>query len=98
MARQNHLKLIDLFSGMGCASMGFKEAGFEPAVALEIDSLRCDLYKENIGIVPIQQDVMDTSGKDLLHMGGLRKGGTVLRGRMSTMPVIQQPSRYQRNT
>ena len=75
MKRKSHLKLVDLFSGMGCASMGFKEAGFEPAVALEIDSLRCDLYKENIGIVPIQQDVMDTSGKDLLHMGGLRKGG-----------------------
>ena len=75
MKRKSHLKLVDLFSGMGCASMGFKEAGFEPVVALEIDSMRCDLYKENIGIVPIQQDVMDTSSKDLLHTGGLEKGG-----------------------
>ena len=75
MKRKGSLNLVDLFCGMGCASMGFREAGFEPAAALEIDPLRCDLYKENVGIVPIQQDVMDVSGKDLLRAGGLRKGG-----------------------
>ena len=75
MTRKNHLKLIDLFSGMGCASMGFKDAGFEPVVALEIDPLRCDLYKKNVGIAPVQRNVMDVSGKDLLRKGGLRKGG-----------------------
>ena len=55
--------------------MGFKEAGFEPAVALEIDPMRCNLYRENIGIEPIRADVMDVSGKDLLRAGSLKKGG-----------------------
>ena len=76
MKRKSHLKLVDLFSGMGCASMGFKEAGFEPVVALEIDSMRCDLYKEKmLGLRLSNRNVMDVSGKDLLRKGGLRKGG-----------------------
>ena len=69
------IHLVDLFSGMGCASMGFKDAGFKPAVALEIDPLRCKLYRENIGIAPVQADVMDVSGRDLLRAGGLEMGG-----------------------
>ena len=75
MKRESGLRLVDLFAGMGCASMGFKEAGFKPAAALEIDPLRCELYRENVGIAPLQADVMDVSGKDLLRAGGLRKGG-----------------------
>ena len=75
MTRKDRLKLVDLFCGMGCASMGFKKAGFVPVVALEIDPSRCDLYRKNIGISPIQADVMNVSGKDLLYAGGLRKGG-----------------------
>ena len=68
-------RLVDIFCGMGCASMGFKEAGFKPAAALEIDPLRCDLYCENVGIEPMQADVMGVSGKSLLRAGDLRKGG-----------------------
>ena len=75
MKRTGRLSLVDVFSGMGCASMGFEEAGFEPAVALEIDPLRCDLYRKNVGIEPIQADVMAASGKDLLKAGGLKRGG-----------------------
>ena len=75
MKRKNRPRLIDLFSGMGCASMGFKEAGFEPAAALEIDPLRCELYRANVGIAPVRADVMAVSGKDLLRAGGLKKGG-----------------------
>ena len=75
MKRNVYMPMIDLFAGMGCASMGFKEAGFEPVAALEIDPLRCDLYRKNIGITPIQADVMNVSGNDLLRAGGLKKGG-----------------------
>ena len=75
MKRKDCPRLVDLFCGMGCASMGFKEAGFEPAAALEIDPLRCVLYRANVGIAPVQADVMDMSGKSLLRAGGLRKGG-----------------------
>ena len=69
------LRLVDLFSGMGCASMGFAQAGFEPAAALEIDPLRCELYRQNVGIDPIRADVMDVTGSDLLRAGGLEAGG-----------------------
>ena len=75
MKRKESLKLVDLFSGMGCASIGFREAEFEPAAALEIDPLRCEIYRENIGIAPIRADVMDVFGKDLLRAAGLKKGG-----------------------
>lgn len=75
MKRENALPLVDLFSGMGCASMGFKEAGFEPVAALEIDPARCELYRANVGIDPARADIMDVSGKDLLRAGGLRKRG-----------------------
>ena len=75
MKRKDRLRLVDLFAGMGCASMGFKEAGFEPAAALEINPVRCGLYHENVGIVPVQANVMDISGKDLLRAGGLKKRG-----------------------
>ena len=76
MKHKDRPRLVDLFAGMGCASMGFKEAGFEPAAALEIDPLRCNLYRENVGIAPVQANVMDISGKDLLRAGGLKKGGS----------------------
>ena len=73
--RSDDIPLIDVFAGMGCASMGFKEAGFKPIVALEIDPVRCKLYHTNIGIDPMQVDIMDVHGKDMLRKGGLRKGG-----------------------
>ena len=75
MKRKDGPCLVDLFCGMGCTSMGFTEAGFKPVAALEIDSLRCDLYRKNVGIAPIQANVMEVSGKDLLHAGHLKKGG-----------------------
>lgn len=55
--------------------MGFMQAGFKPAAALEINPLRCKLYRENIGIEPIQADVLDVSSEDILRVGGLEKGG-----------------------
>ena len=75
MRRKRRPRLVDVFSGMGCASMGFKEAGFEPVAALEIDPVRCELYRKNVGIEPIRADVMDVSGADLLRAGGLKKKG-----------------------
>lgn len=67
-------RLIDLFSGMGCASLGFKKAGFKLAAALEIDPLRCKIYKTNLGVKPIRSDVMKVTGRQLLKRAKLRKG------------------------
>lgn len=68
-------KVIDVFSGMGCASLGFQKAGFKIAAALEIDPLRCRIYEKNIGFKPIQSDVMKVDGKQLLSKAKIRKGG-----------------------
>lgn len=67
-------QVIDVFSGMGLASLGFKKAGFKIAAALEIDPLRCRIYEKNIGLTPIQSDVMKIDGKQLLSKAKLRKG------------------------
>ena len=67
-------QVIDVFSGMGCASLGFKRAGFQIAAALEINPLRCRIYEKNIGLKPIQSDVMKINGKQLLSKTNLRKG------------------------
>lgn len=55
--------------------MGFQKAGFKPVAALEIDPARCELYCANVGIEPVQADVMSVRGKDLLREGGLRRRG-----------------------
>ena len=66
--------LIDMFSGAGCASLGFKKAGFKIAAALEINPKRCDVYEKNFHFRPIQKDVLKTSAKEILREANLRKG------------------------
>lgn len=73
--KNKNYKLIDIFSGIGCASLGFRKAGFDLAGALEINPLRCKLYQENLGLKPIQNDVMKISGINLLSNAKVRKGG-----------------------
>lgn len=55
--------IVSLFAGAGGLSSGFAEAGFKPAVAVEIDRDACNTYKANIGVQPLQ---MDVSSKETL--------------------------------
>lgn len=71
---KNQYQLIDIFSGIGCASLGFKKAGFQIAAALEIDPKRCDTFEKNIGLKPIEQDVMKIDGEQLLKKARLKRG------------------------
>lgn len=75
MKSKNPIPLIDVFSGIGCASLGFRKAGFKIATALEIDPVRCDIYEKNLKVKPLQYDVMTVDGKCLLSSAKLRKGG-----------------------
>lgn len=68
------LQLIDMFSGAGCASLGFKNSGFTIAAALEINPSRCDVYEKNFHFRPIQKNVLDVDGKEILKKAKLRKG------------------------
>ena len=66
--------VIDMFSGAGFASLGFRRAGFRVAAALEIDPARCDVYERNLKLKPMCRDVMGTAPTEVLAAAGLRRG------------------------
>lgn len=66
--------LVDMFAGAGCASLGFQQAGFGVAAALELDGGRCDVYERNIGLRPVQRDAVEVTGAEMLRAAGLRRG------------------------
>ena len=69
-----NFSLIDMFSGAGCASLGFKKAGFKIAAALEINPTRCDVYERNFRFRPIQKDVLKVSADEILKTAKLKRG------------------------
>ncbi|WP_439571775.1 DNA cytosine methyltransferase [Sphingomonas sp.] len=42
-------KVVDLFCGAGGMSLGFQQAGFEPAYAIDFDQYACATYARNLG-------------------------------------------------
>ena len=63
-----------MFAGAGCASLGFRQEGFDVAAALEIDPRRCGVYERNIGLRPVRADAAEVSGREMLGHAGLRRG------------------------
>ncbi|RAZ78248.1 DNA cytosine methyltransferase [Mesorhizobium atlanticum] len=51
------LKLVDLFSGAGGLSLGFKQAGFKPSFAADFDPYACATYSANLGSHIRQMDL-----------------------------------------
>ena len=66
--------LIDLFSGCGGASLGFKKAGFKIVAAVDIDHSACETYEMNVGVKPIEDDLRNVTGEQILEKAGLEKG------------------------
>ena len=66
--------LIDLFSGCGGSSLGFKEAGFKIVAAVDIDHSACETYAMNVGVQPIEGDLRNVTGEQLLKRAGLKRG------------------------
>ncbi|MFW6015969.1 MAG: DNA cytosine methyltransferase [bacterium] len=74
------MKVIDLFSGVGGLSLGFKSAGFDVELALEKDREIADSYKLNhMEVEMINKDITDVnmnntfskySNKDVIIIGG----------------------------
>jgi DNA (cytosine-5)-methyltransferase 1 len=67
------LTLIDLFSGCGGASLGFKEAGFKIVAAVDIDHSACETYTMNVGVQPIEGNLRDVTGEQILKKAGLKR-------------------------
>ena len=66
--------LVDLYSGCGGASLGFKEAGFKIVAAVDIDHSACETYALNVGLQPIEGDLRYVTGELILKEAGMKRG------------------------
>ena len=67
-------KVISLFTGAGGLDYGFEAAGFETAVAVEMDHDCCETLRRNRSWPVIENDIMKVSSADLLHAAKLKPG------------------------
>lgn len=68
------LNLISLFTGAGGLDLGFETAGFETAVAVEMDGMCCQTLRHNRKWPVIHRNVHEVPSEEILNTAGLRKG------------------------
>ncbi len=68
------LKAISLFTGVGGLDFGFEAAGFETAVAVEMDAICCETMRLNRRWPVIERDIHEVTSKELLRVAKLKKG------------------------
>ncbi|QEH81578.1 DNA cytosine methyltransferase [Sphingomonas sp. C8-2] len=67
------MKAISLFTGVGGLDFGFEAAGFDTAVAVEIDKACCRSLRDNRDWPVIERDVHQVPSKELLKVAGLKR-------------------------
>ncbi|HSV02041.1 MAG TPA: DNA (cytosine-5-)-methyltransferase [Phenylobacterium sp.] len=68
------LKAISLYSGIGGLDFGFEAAGFETAVALDLDGAACASLRLNRNWPIIEGDISRITSDEILRTGGLAVG------------------------
>jgi DNA (cytosine-5)-methyltransferase 1 len=68
------MKLISLFTGAGGLDFGFEAAGYDTAVALEMDRACCRTLRANRRWPVIEANIHDVTTAELLEAAGLRVG------------------------
>jgi DNA (cytosine-5)-methyltransferase 1 len=68
------LKAVSLFTGVGGLDLGFEAAGFETAVAVEMDPVSCRTLRLNRDWPVIERDIHQVSSKELLRRARLKMG------------------------
>jgi DNA (cytosine-5)-methyltransferase 1 len=71
-------KVISLYTGAGGLDYGFEAAGFETAVAVEMDHHCCETVRANRSWPVIERDIMDVSTAEMLEAGNLLAGNVDL--------------------
>lgn len=73
MSNTKKPKVISLFSGAGGLDIGFENAGFSIAVAVEIDPSCCDTLRSNRPQVPvINKSITEVTADELLKVANLK--------------------------
>lgn len=85
---------IDLFAGCGGLSLGLERAGFDVRVAVEIDRLAADTYKQNHSKTKIlQKDICSITPEELIQASGIQPDSLDL---LAGCPPCQGFSRIKR--
>jgi DNA (cytosine-5)-methyltransferase 1 len=71
-------KIISLYSGAGGLDYGFEAAGFDTAVAVEMDRQCCETLRANRDWAVIERDVTAVPSAEILEAGELKKGEAAL--------------------
>jgi DNA (cytosine-5)-methyltransferase 1 len=68
------LKAISVFTGVGGLDFGFEAAGFETAVAVEMNAACCRTLRLNRRWPVIERDIHEITSKELLETAKLKEG------------------------
>jgi DNA (cytosine-5)-methyltransferase 1 len=72
--KKSQMKVISLYTGAGGLDYGLEEAGFETAIAVEMDKWCCKTLRHNRNWPVIEDKVENVSSEVILNTAGLKRG------------------------